>query len=853
MTSRAGAQEGAALPEPLFGQHDALLDAIGDGIAVTDAQGVIVYCNAPLAALIGVGVDALRGSNLLELFASGARDDLRRLQLAVAATGVPQRTSVVGAGPQFTASAVLRPLRGFTQRSAGHVVWCLAEVSTGWLPTRFEVAVSHELGFWEFNVAADEVRWLSDWCGALGIDPCLGANHTAQWDRMIHPDDLQDTYDSYRGTIQGTADLYVTEYRLRTRAGDWRWVMSRGWAAERNAVGRALRLVGVIIDIDARKRAELALRESESRLEAALWGTRIGLWEEDVGHQFRWFDDWAESVDVPRSDGRDGGELWRSLMHPDDLGPAVCAEEECHRGLADHYVVEYRIRTRSGAWRWLHERGKVTARDENGRVRRFVGVCFDVDERKKVETALRNSEARLETAVWGADLGLWDWQSDTGELTWLSEWPARFGLGAAARASRTAWQSRVHPQDRARLDANARALLEGSDNATDSDYRVQSSEGHWRWVNVRTRVIERGPNGAARRMVGACIDVDARRRAEQVLHTQAVILETMREAVILIDMDGLVEFTNPAFDRMFGREPGAILGTSVFTLLNRRRHHSPPLPAIEAALRRWNGRTGNRDVLFRRGDGSGFVGQAIAATIELGGAKKSLVVIQDVSERKELEREIIEIANRERRRLGSDLHDGLGQELTGISLMLRGLAKRLNPEARCEAPEVDEIIGLVNHAIQTARTMAVGLSLVTFAHGGLLAALESLTNWSQQNYGIEVRLRLLLRSPLVVTEATATHLYLIAQEAITNAVKHGRARLITVTLGTNRSIVMLTVTDDGIGIPTPLHNTGMGVKIMEYRAGMIGGSVQLKRCQGGGTRMRCVCPQTTPETDREDR
>ena len=104
---------------------------------------------------------------------------------------------------------------------------------------------------------------------------------------------------------------------------------------------------------------------------------------------------------------------------------------------------------------------------------------------------------------------------------------------------------------------------------------------------------------------------------------------------------------------MFGREPGAILGTSVFTLLNRRRHHSPPLPAIEAALRRWNGRTGNRDVLFRRGDGSGFVGQAIAATIELGGAKKSLVVIQDVSERKELEREIIEIANRERRRLGS--------------------------------------------------------------------------------------------------------------------------------------------------------------------------------------------------------
>jgi signal transduction histidine kinase len=255
-------------------------------------------------------------------------------------------------------------------------------------------------------------------------------------------------------------------------------------------------------------------------------------------------------------------------------------------------------------------------------------------------------------------------------------------------------------------------------------------------------------------------------------------------------------------------------------------------------------RGGKRDMLFRRRDGGQFAGEVLSAEIALSGERKILVVVQDVSERKQLESEIIEIANGERRRLGADLHDGLGQELTGISLMLRSLAKRAALAEFDAAPDLNEIIALVNHAIQSARKMALGISPVTLERGGLLPALQTLVGWSRDNYHVEVRLRMSLKSPLLIGESAAAHLYLIVQEAINNAVRHGRARSIVVTLRTSPALVFLSITDDGVGIAdSPGRGSGMGLKLMEYRAAVIGGVMGIKRRPDGGTRIRSVCPQ----------
>jgi len=343
--------------------------------------------------------------------------------------------------------------------------------------------------------------------------------------------------------------------------------------------------------------------------------------------------------------------------------------------------------------------------------------------------------------------------------------------------------------------------------------------------------------------VGAPTEFDRGSRNEQLLRAQSVILATLREGVVLFDRDGSIEFTNPAFDTLFGRDGGALTGTSVVELLEAGRRGRGSVKGVARLLKRLDTRTGNGHVLFRRPDGTQFAGEVRSGTVDFGGTPRNLLVIQDVSERKRLEREIIEVANRERRRQSSDLHDGLGQELTGISLMLRSLATRLGAAAGVP-PELDEVIVLVNHAIQSARTMALGLSPVIRANGGLQSALAALAGWARSNYHIDVSLRLMTPAVLGIDEAAATHLYLIAQEAINNSVKHGRARTVSITLRANDRVLSLTIADDGIGIDdNPVRTTGMGLNIMRYRAGMIDGSLRIVQPKQGGTRVRCVCPQ----------
>jgi len=539
-----------------------------------------------------------------------------------------------------------------------------------------------------------------------------------------------------------------------------------------------------------------------------------------------WWNDWCADHDLDACHGANHSARWDALIHPDDLPPFSARYERLIEGTSEFYEAEYRVRTRSGNWRWIFSRGRATARDSAGRAVRLGGATIDIDARKRMELALRDSEARLEGAIWGADLGLWDWKLEDDSLLWLSDWPARYGIGAGIRAvPREAWIDRVHPLDRRKYAAEDHALIHDGRNSAESDYRIQASSGEWRWVNVRTRVVERNAAGEALRIVGACIDVDSRRRAEQTLRTQAKILETMREGVVLLNSSGRMEFTNPAFDRMFANTE-ELAGISALELLELHRRDTM------------------RDVLFRRRDGGQFTAEVLSAEVELNGEECILVVVQDVSERKQLESEIIDIANRERRRLGADLHDGLGQELTGISLLLRSFSRRAAVSALAVSPELNEIITLVNHAIQSTRRMAFGISPVTLESGGLLPALQTLVAWSRDGYGIDVQLRLSMRSPLILGESAASHLYLIAQEAINNAARHGKGRSIGVTLRSNRAWVLLSIADDGVGIAdVTARGAGMGLKLMHYRSAMIGGVTKVKRLRRGGTRIHSICPQ----------
>jgi PAS domain S-box-containing protein len=208
-----------------------------------------------------------------------------------------------------------------------------------------------------------------------------------------------------------------------------------------------------------------------------------------------------------------------------------------------------------------------------------------------------------------------------------------------------------------------------------------------------------------------------------------------------------------------------------------------------------------------------------------GQATHWLVIFRDITERKRLEREILEISDRERQRIGQDLHDGLCQQLAGIELMSQVLEQKLGSRSRGAAGRAGEISQHVRNAIAQTRSLARGLSPVTLDSEGLVSALQELAANTERIFGVFCRFE--HGDPVRVADlATATHLYRIAQEAVSNATKHGKATVITIQLRQLGDQLVLEISDNGAGLPaTGGAGRGMGLRIMRYRAGIIGGSV----------------------------
>jgi PAS domain S-box-containing protein len=214
----------------------------------------------------------------------------------------------------------------------------------------------------------------------------------------------------------------------------------------------------------------------------------------------------------------------------------------------------------------------------------------------------------------------------------------------------------------------------------------------------------------------------------------------------------------------------------------------------------------------------------------------------DITERKGLEEAILEISAREQRRIGQDLHDGLGQHLTGIAFMSKVLEEKLSDKSLPEALEAAQIVKMLNQAIDNTRQLARGLHPVAAEPLGLMSALQKCA--SEVEGLFHIGCSFLCEKPLPLHDVNlATHLYRIAQEAVNNAIRHGKSRNIVIGLSGKNGAGVLTVQDDGDGFPKKQANQpGVGLSIMNYRADMVGGSLKVQPNEGRGITVTCMFP-----------
>jgi PAS domain S-box-containing protein len=223
-------------------------------------------------------------------------------------------------------------------------------------------------------------------------------------------------------------------------------------------------------------------------------------------------------------------------------------------------------------------------------------------------------------------------------------------------------------------------------------------------------------------------------------------------------------------------------------------------------------------------------------------ADLNLSILRDVTERRNLEHEIQEISEREQRRLGQDLHDGLGQSMTGIAFLAKVLQQKLQAKEIAEAEAAGNIASLINEALAQTRRLSRGLCPVVLDSNDIEAALEQLAENLRTLFSISCELYC---DPEVkiADNAVAVHLYRIAQEAATNAIKHGHARNVLLSLAGNGPRVVLKIKDDGTGFPTTPKGKGMGLRVMHHRARMIGATISVRQPKEGGITVTCSIPK----------
>jgi len=218
----------------------------------------------------------------------------------------------------------------------------------------------------------------------------------------------------------------------------------------------------------------------------------------------------------------------------------------------------------------------------------------------------------------------------------------------------------------------------------------------------------------------------------------------------------------------------------------------------------------------------------------------------DMRRLRELERDIVNASEREQQRIGADLHDGLCQYLAGIACVTGSLRDDLSERFQPESETAAELHGLLRDAIVQARNIARGIAPVHMDEAGLASALEDLAATTARLQDVDCTFES-EGDVLIENREISTHLYRIAQEATSNALRHGRASAVAIRLGINAGELILTIDDNGIGIdPTRSPGSGMGLRSMQYRAGVLDGEIEISALPGSGTRVCCRAPLPAP-------
>lgn len=665
---------------------------------------------------------------------------------------------------------------------------------------------------------------------------------------------------------RGYSDIYQKEYR---RKDGTRVPVELRTVLLRDAAGAPAGMWAILRDISAAKRAEQELSRSRELLDATQRLAHVGGWEWDIARQtMYWTDETYRIHGLPPGELAAGSpeHIERSLACYEPADRQIIAE--AFRGCAAEgrpYDREFLLNRVDGQRIWI--RTMAHAVRDGDRMIKVVGTIMDITERKRAEEFLRQVLDLIPAGVFWKDrdsvflgcnqaiaraAGLADPAQIVGktdhDLGWKKEESDYYvAMDRWVMENDQAEMHIIEPQ----LQAGGKEIWLDTCKIPlhDEEGRVIGLLGAFQDITEHrnmTQVFKDLAGELERRVRARTTELEASQRAlaqsEEMFRQMA---ESVQDVFWLIDArTGEVLYASPAMDQILGRAPtDSPLSVAQWLQLIHPDDRARVGALVGSETKAGKGQSFQYRILSPDGTVHWIDSQTYPIRDEQGQVFRFAGVSRDITEQRRLEAEILRAGEAERLRIGQDLHDGLSQTLTAIGYQTEALRQRLAREKRPEAAEVKKLAQMIAKTLEQSRALAQGLLLTDLARGGLIPGLQSLARSIQELFGVAC----VYAGPAEITlpnADTASQFYRIAQEAATNAAKHGRGRRIVIQLENQCDGVQLSIRDNGRGLPEkPEPGNGLGLEIMRYRAGMVGATLTIESNAGRGTAVTCRLPR----------
>ena len=611
---------------------------------------------------------------------------------------------------------------------------------------------------------------------------------------------------------------------------------------EIQSITASARLAALAIEREERK---LALQGSEERYARAMRATTDGLWEWNIVTGETYLSPrWKQMLGFEEADqlGKDQ-ESFMSRLHPEDW-PRVQAARKAHFEKRVPYQVELRLCNKKGEYRWFLTRGEADW-NEQGEAVRMTGTISDIADRKQAEQALLASEQRFRAVFEQAAVGVAEMDTTTGLFLNVNQRICELNQRSREEMLKLTFSDVTLPEDLPNLLQRMEELKAGKIRSYNLEKRTVLPDGTLKWVNLTVAPMWL-PGEPPMRHVAVVEDITERKRVEldyrrELAYNQALVGHTSAFIVVL-DLAGRFVYANPSFSETMGYSTEQVVGKTPWeiglmdaaeTALSKERFarllRGEKNPPSDSRLRTKDGEW--RSVEMR----------SIATCKPDGSLDRVVVTGTDMTERNRLQQEVLRVVEQEQARVGHDLHDGVGQTMTGIVSLLEALEADLQGEPRQQAQRIHE---LLRQSVSEVRRMSHGLSPTSVKYRGLVGALQLLAETVRTNFRTPCLCEV-DASIAIQNNDIEAHLFRIAQEAVNNALRHGKPSKVKLSLQhVSQTECELRIEDDGAGLKKTQagqHN-GIGVRVMDYRANLIGARLTIKAKPRRGVVVTCRFP-----------